>query len=561
MNARRSGALLRSADALGEPGGARRDTLPACGASLLDRATALRALREQRFDVLVIGGGIAGAGLALEAARAGAQVALVEARDFASGTSSKSSKLVHGGLRYIAQGHFGLTRESVRERNALLREADGLVQPMPFLLPVREGDRHGRRSVGIGLALYDFFAGMRTRRWFTPDALLERAPGLSTRALQGGWAYLDAQTDDARLVMRVLAEARALGAAIVNDAKVEGLLRRDGAVCGAIVHDRVGDAVIELRAGCVINATGVWADALRHEVGAPRKLRPLRGSHLLFPGWRLPLAQAVAFFHPDDGRPVFALPWEGATMVGTTDLDHREDLAHEPGITRTELRYLLRAVQSQFPSLGLRSADVLSTWSGVRPVVASGEAVDPSKEGREHLVVEEQGLLTVTGGKLTTFRSTAVQALKLAAHRVPALQRVQPHARVLAPAPASVQNALAVLPPALQQRWLARYGAQAADVLRAAQAGETPTIGATETTWAELRWACRHEAVNQLDDLLLRRTRLGLLLPAGGLGLWPRLQPMLSEELGWDAQRCETERVRYRELIASCYSVPAEVEG
>jgi glycerol-3-phosphate dehydrogenase len=527
-----------------------------------DRDAAWRALRTQRFDVLVIGGGIAGAGIALEAARAGARVALVEARDFASGSSSKSSKLVHGGLRYIAQGHFGLTRESVRERNALLRDMPGLVRPLSFLLPVRDGDRHGRRAVGIGLALYDLFAGRRTRRWFDPNALLERAPGLSGEALQGGWSYLDAQTDDARLVLRVLAEARALGAVVLNDAKVDDLLRRSGTIRGALLRDTAADRGAEVEAACVINATGVWADELRGALGRPPKLRPLRGSHLLLPGWRLPLAQAVAFFHPDDGRPVFALPWEGATMIGTTDLDHREPLAHEPGITRTELHYLLRAAQRQFPAHGLRSADIVSTWAGVRPVVASGQAVDPSKEGREHLVVEEEGLITVTGGKLTTFRSTALHALTLAAPRVPALQRpLRADAPVLAPVPADVLLALAALPQRQQHDWLARHGARAADVLAAAQPGEAETIGATGTSWAELRWACRHEAVQQLDDLLLRRTRLGLLLPHGGLALAPRLRPIVQQELGWDDDRWQRECERYRALIDACYAVPPEVDA
>lgn len=538
------------------------------------QALATREGPGPRFDVLVVGGGIAGAGVALEAARSHARVALVEARDFASGTSSRSSKLVHGGLRYIAQGHFGLTRESVRERDALLRDAQGLVWPLPFLLPVRDGDKNGRRKVGIGLALYDLFAGRRTRAWFDAQALHERVPGLSDQGLQGGWTYLDAQTDDARLVQRVLAEAQALGAVCVNYARVERLLRGagDGAgpgrVQGAVVHDVVGDRQVELQAACVINATGAWADTLRGQLGRAPRLRPLRGSHLMLPGWRLPLAQAFAFFHPDDGRPVFALPWEGATLVGTTDLDHHESLDHEPAISRAEFAYLMRALQAQFRSLGLQARDVVSTMAGVRPVVASGQAVDPSKEGREHLIVEEDGLVTVTGGKLTTFRPMALQALALAARDVPVLrdpaERTREEARCWVDWPPAVFDdspPVSGLPPALTSHWRARYGAHAAQVRDIAQPGELQRIGSTDTTWADLRWACQAEQVVHLDDLLLRRTRLGLLLPRGGEALLDRVQAIVQATLGWSEAHWRGERQRYLALIDACYGVPAQVEG
>lgn len=512
------------------------------------------------LDLLVIGGGIAGAGVALEAARRGARVALVEANDFASGTSSRSSKLVHGGLRYIAQGHVGLTRESVRERNALMREAPGLVAPLRFMMPVRRGDRHGRAALGIGLALYDYFAHARTRQWHGVPQVLERIPGLGTEGLEGGWSYLDAQTDDARLVLRVLAEARRHGALTLNHLRVTGLLRDAGGVRGARLHDSAGDSSFEVAARCVVNATGVWADALRGELGRPPKLRPLRGSHLLLPGWRLPVAQAVAFFHPADGRPVFALPWEGQTLVGTTDVDHA-DLAREPGITREELTYLLHAVHAQFPGAGVAQADVLSTWAGVRPVVASGKQVDPSKEAREHLVVEEDGLVTVTGGKLTTFRPSAVEALKLAQHRVPALARASADTRVFAPVPRAVGDCLQGLSPALRERWLARFGAHAAAVRACALEGELEPVAHTGVAWAELRWACRAEAVVHLDDLLLRRTRVGLLMRKGGVDAWPRVREIARQELGWNDERWQEEAARYTALIERCYALPREQEG
>ncbi|MCV2369480.1 glycerol-3-phosphate dehydrogenase/oxidase [Roseateles oligotrophus] len=526
----------------------------------------LQALRQ--VDVLVIGGGIAGAGVALEAARAGASVALVEARDFASGTSSRSSKLVHGGLRYLAQGRIGLTRESVREREALLRDAPGLVVPLRFLLPVRVGDKTGRRLLGVGLALYDALAGLRTRCWYGVAALLERAPILGLQGLLGGWSYQDAQTDDARLVLRLLAEARGLGAVTINHLAVKALTRGAAGVDGALLEDAINGDRFTLQAACVINATGVWADQLRAGLGHAPKLRPLRGSHLLFEAWRLPVAQALAFFHPDDGRPVFALPWEGATLVGTTDLDHADDLAQEPAISGAEFDYLLRALRQQFPSLGLGRADVLSTWAGVRPVLAEqgsqpGSSVvskqgDPSKATREHLIVEEDGLITVTGGKLTTFRSSAIAALRLAAVRVPALRNLRRHAAVLAPAGALP----AQLPGEWRQRWLARYGGEAQALLDCALAhpDELQHIDRSDYCWAELRFACRAEAVVHLDDLLLRRTRLGLLLRGGGAELLPKLEAIVCEELGWSAAQWADEVMHYLDRVARCYALPAETQ-
>jgi len=531
----------------------------------VNRAEDLAALRGGGlWDVLVVGGGIAGAGVALEAARAGAKVALVEARDFAGGTSSRSSKLVHGGLRYLGQGRIGLTRESLHERDALLAQAGGLVRPLRFVLPVRQGAKPGRRKLALGLRLYDALAGRRTRCWHDAAGVLGQAPGLDSHELIGGWSYLDAQADDARLVLRVLSEARSLGARVLNHLRVDTLLCADspmasgGVVQGARLVDTVSGEGFDLRARCVVNATGVWADVLRSQLGHAPMLRPLRGSHLLLPDWRLPLAQAVGLFHPLDQRPVFALPWEGATLVGTTDIDHRDDLAHEPGITRAELDYLLQALRHAFPALALGEADVRSTWSGVRPVVSSGRGVDPSSEPREHLVLDEQGLITVTGGKLTTFRSAARQALRCAARHVPALAGASADGAIFAP-PAAASKALDTLTPALRERWIARFGDDAPALLQAARPGELQTIANTGIAWAELRWACRHEAVVHLDDLLLRRTRIGLLLRDGAAELAPRLQSLVQQELHWSDDEWQREWLRYQALIARCYALPPKV--
>ncbi len=483
------------------------------------RAEDLARLTAQEWDIVVIGGGITGAGIALEAARRGLQVALVEQRDFAWGTSSRSSKLVHGGLRYLKQGQLGLTRDSVRERQNLMREAQGLVDPQSFAFADYKGRKPGRWLFQLGLAVYDWLAGLYARHYYAVDEFLMLAPNIGRKDLKGGLCYLDAKTDDARLVLRVLQEARTKGALAINYLGAQQLLRMPdelgGAVRGVQLQDAVNGQSYAVQAKVVINATGAWADGLRQQQGAKAKLRPLRGSHLVLPAWRLPVAQAISLMHPQDGRPVFAFPWEGVTLVGTTDIDHSADLQQEARITPAESEYLLAALRFQFPQLQLTQADVIATYAGVRPVVDTGKA-DPSKEGRDHVVWMEQGLLTVTGGKLTTFRLIALDALQHAAGMLPHSHATKPASPVFGPC-----DALPVFNTGLttqqRHRLQGHYGPLAAQVLAAAHPGELQTIAGTETLWVELRWAARTEAVVHLQDLMLRRTRLGLLLRGGGV--------------------------------------------
>ena len=361
-------------------------------------------------------------------------------------------------------------------------------------MPVRKGDKNGQFKLGLGLAAYDFFAGARSRRWRDPAALLERAPMLSPRDLLGGWSYLDAETDDARLVLRVLAEARRVGALTLNHLAVDAFSRGAGGVEGASLRDAASGETFAVTARCIVNATGAWADRMRGKIGLAAKLRPLRGSHLLFAAERLPVAQAIAFFHPDDARPVFALPWEGATLLGTTDLDHAQDLDREPAISPAEVDYLLAAARYAFPALALAAADIVSTFAGVRPVVSSHRAVDPSKETREHLILEEDGLVTVTGGKLTTFRSSAIETLKHVAARVPSLGALRGDLPVFAAPSADARAAVHDLPAPMQARWLAAYGDDAAALRAMARPEELMAIAANGSTLAELRWAFRAAA-------------------------------------------------------------------
>ncbi len=503
------------------------------------------------WDVLVIGGGITGAGIAHEASRYGLRTLLVERGDFACGTSSRSSKMVHGGLRYLKEGKIGLTRESVRERERLLREAPGLVEPLSFLAPHYRARKPGKTLYGIGLAMYDVLGGTWKHRSVDAEEALRLVPGLRHEDLIGAHVFTDATTDDARLVLRVLQEAQDLGALAINYVEVVGLVRDGGCVVGANVVERVTGARAEIVARVVINATGASADVLRASVGETPKLRPLRGSHLLLPDWRLPLAQAVAFSHPRDGRPVFAYPWNGTTLVGTTDIDHRGDLRDEPSITADEVAYLLEALADAFPGLSIGRADIVSTFAGVRPVVASG-AVDPSKESRDQMLLEEHGLITIAGGKLTTFRPMAAAALRAALRHLPAASRNARSGAALRDTPLPQTG---MLSPSARRRLAGRYGAHAQAVLAGAARDGLSPIGGPETLWAELSYAAAHEAVVHLDDLLLRRTRVGLALPQGGAEFFARIRAC-TPALEWDDARWNEEITAYRARWQRHYSVP-----
>lgn len=489
------------------------------------------------WDLIVIGGGITGVGILREAARAGLRALLIERGDFASGTSSRSSKLVHGGLRYLASGDWRLTRESVRERQALMRAAPGLVEPLTFLVPMYAGQRPGRLAMGAALRLYDRMAGLRYSRHLDRETLHWREPSLKGAGLKGAFTYLDARTDDARLVLRVLSEALADGAAAANYVAAESLLIENDRVTGVRARDAVTGDAAELRAPAVINATGPWADGLRAQVDGGARLRPLRGSHFLFDFARLPVAQAVTLFHPRDSRPLFAFPWEGVSVLGTTDLDHAGWPARPARMTPREADYLLEGAAHYFPGLGLRGGDALCTYAGVRPVVAGG-ADNPSAESRESAIWDERGLLTVTGGKLTTYRVTALEALAAARDRLPKATRLDGRAPILRPAPPPARPA--------EARLAGRYGAAYARMRRELppETDFTPVPGSVALR-AELRWALRHEAVTALDDLLLRRTRLGLLLPDGAATALDEVGELCRAELGWDDARWRHERDAY----------------
>lgn len=495
-----------------------------------------------RYDLIVIGGGITGAGIAREAVRSGASVLLVDARDFAAGTSSWSSKLVHGGLRYLKNGQWRLTLESVRERQRLLAEAPGLVNAQPFLMPIYADRKPGRWMMQLGLRIYDAMAGVRRSRWLPRRAALEAESSLAADQLKGAMLFEDASTDDARLVLRLLHEAAQGGAVLRN--YTEAQVRMQGERCvGVALSDRQSGESRDIGAAVVINATGVWASRLAGAPGGAPSLRPLRGSHLVLSQARLPLRNAISWLHPVDRRPIFAHPWEGAVIYGTTDLDHTDAL-DRPRITTGEVAYLIDALRRQFPGVDLGVADVLSSYAGIRPVVDSGKD-NPSDESRESALWTSPGLINVTGGKLTTFRTTARESLAAAAREVPALLPGADAAVFDSPATAGVS-----------QRLVGRFGAAVARELAQAPAEEREPIAGTPYSWAELRWSVRQEWVVGLQDLMMRRTRLGLVAARGAAASLPRILDICRQELGWDEARCASERQAYLEYWQAQHAPP-----
>lgn len=510
---------------------------------------------QQEWDVIIIGGGITGAGILREATRLGLNALLVEQRDFAWGTSSRSSKLVHGGLRYLKEGKLRLTRDAVREREQLLLDGPGLIEPIDFLLATYDGEHPGRLIYSAGLTIYDLLALQWSHRYYSAQEFNLMAGQLTQEGLEGGFRYGDAQTDDARLVLRVIREAVSAGATAINYMRAEELVvDSDGNVQGVRLYDQVGDRRIDVKAKVTINASGAWADRLRTHPDPEEKIRPLRGSHLIFPAWRLPAAQAVTFLHPLDRRPVFIIPWEEVTLVGTTDADHNTPLDEEPCITGQEVAYLMAAVDARYPSLSVTLDDVISAYTGVRPVIGSGKE-KPSDESRDHVIWNEDGLITVTGGKLTTFRLIAEDVLDEVRKQITDLPQFDIDAPILDPVDTlDLDNDY--LSTDTIRRLQGRYGAEAGSLLEAAQAGELKKIPQTNTLWAELRWAARSEGVIHLDDLLLRRVRLGLVVENGGAAHMKRIRAICQAELGWDDSRWENEEEAYKRLWEHCYSLP-----
>jgi glycerol-3-phosphate dehydrogenase len=555
---------------------------------MISRAAAIDEIAGQRFEVVVIGGGITGAGVALDAASRGYSVALLERGDYAIGTSSRSSKMVHGGLRYLQNLDLGLVREALIERQLMVQLAPHLVYPTPFIVPSFAAERRDRR-VGIGLNMYDVMATTRVGRsrremrsskeedqdfYWSPDRhrtigreeLLELVPALEPRDPNDAYLFYDCQTDDVRLVLTVLGEAARFGAVLLNGADVTELLTDDGRATGVAFVDSESGERFEVGADNVVNATGVWADRIRpeevvEEEDQPR-IAPSRGTHLLLDRDDLSTGSAACIVPAGEGRTIFALPWYGRTLVGTTDNEYDGDIDHPiPG--EDEVAYLLDAVNAFFGT-SLSDTDLVGAFAGVRPLISTGDpkkSVDISRKAE--LYETSSGMLTITGGKLTTWRRMAKQTVDRLVERE---GREAPchTAEIPLGMPARAEDLEApdgVGEEAVSQLAF-RYGHAARVVLDVAWKNPklaAPIIDRRPDLLAEAAIAARLEQARSVADVLLRRTRLGL-LAAPQLRTADAVRPVaeaMGAELGWSRRRVRREAEAWPAAAAEAGIDPA----
>ncbi len=502
-------------------------------------------------DVLVIGGGITGAGIFHEAALLGLKVGLVEQADFASGSSSRSSKLIHGGLRYLKRLQLRITRAACRERDLLALLNPHVVQPMPFLYPAFKHDPTPGWHVSLGLTMYDHLTPFSHRhQHLKRNQVKKLVPMLATRGLEFGLLYDDCVADDAQLTWSVVRAGQRAGGVALNYARVEELVRdQAGQVMGARVRDGLTGQLHEVRASVVVNATGAWCDQLRQLLGAvPPRVKPSRGSHLLFPRHRLPLPVAVTGLSADDGRPVFAVPHPEGTLVGTTDVFHQGPLEN-PRPSMEEVSYLMRYVQRAFPQARLSFQDVCGSFAGVRPIVDRAAAT-PAEASREEAVWVEHGMVSTAGGKLTTYRVTAAKVVREVLALLPESRRPQvqelPLASAVLPDRVSAQALEALLAsglsPVVASGLLRRLGAQALALVAGSPADQLEPLEETfGLSLAEVRYHLRFSALARLSDLLLRRVRVGMWQPQQCLALAEKLEGLVRREAGWSADRWQQE--------------------
>jgi glycerol-3-phosphate dehydrogenase len=533
-----------------------------------DRSDSLRRLAATHFDVVVVGGGITGVGCALDAASRGLRTALVERDDFASGTSSKSSKLVHGGLRYLQQGDVRLVYEALLERQRLRHNAPHLVSTLPFLIPIfgRDGvvDKKLARAMGSAMWMYDLTGGARIgklHRRVSVDEAMAHFPTLRRERLLPSYLYYDARADDARLCLTVARTAAIdFGAVIANGATVTGL-RKDARGVTTGIEVTADGRRLEVTTDAVVNATGVWADDLRalDRPGSSPTIRPAKGIHITVPWHKLRNDIAAVIPVPGDRRSVFVVPWGDFTFVGTTDTDY-DGPVDDPQCTADDVAYLLAAVNAS-TTADLTVDDVVGTWAGLRPLVAAASSGRTADLSRRHKVQRsESGVVTITGGKLTTYREMASDTIDEVLEHVlgaKALERVQRHSRTrrLRLRGAEGHAALVADPEAASPlgadvvRHLAdRYGGEARVVLAMAERDPDlagPLVPGLPYLRAEAVYAARYEMARTVDDVLSRRTRARLLARDDSAAAAPAVADLLGAELGWDEARRAEQAAAY----------------
>ncbi|HVD06489.1 MAG TPA: glycerol-3-phosphate dehydrogenase [Gemmatimonadaceae bacterium] len=527
-------------------------------AALTQRAQSLANLGSRRFDVLVVGGGITGVGVARDAALRGMNVALVERDDFASGTSSRSSRLVHGGLRYLEHGHLHLVFESSLERRRLLELAPHLVRPLEFIWPVYEGARVPRWKLGAGLFLYDLLALFRNvapHRRLDPDEVLAREPRLRAEDLTGGASYFDAATDDARLTLATALGAHEAGATVANHAGVRRLLVTRGRTGGAIVADSIGGSEVSVRARIVVNAAGPWSDEIRRldEPTARATLRGTKGVHVTVPRDRIGNHNALTLLSPVDGRVMFLLPGDTHAVIGTTDTE-TDASPDDVRASRDDVDYLLRTANHFFPAASLTAEDVVCAWAGIRPLVAGRFGTDAAAASREHeITVSERGVVSVSGGKLTTYRAMSAEVVDVVERelgrvatpsetaRVPLPggdfdsfeQEVERALRTLGGSVTSGMTGVAEHAEQLVRAYGSRWKAVWAPVRDDPSLAE-PLVAGLPYMRAEVAYAVSDEMAVTLADALVRRTHVAFESRDHGRGAAPIAADIAGERLGWD---------------------------
>ncbi|GDX81877.1 glycerol-3-phosphate dehydrogenase [Deltaproteobacteria bacterium] len=526
------------------------------------------------YDILIVGGGIVGAGAARDAAMRGLKVALVEQRDLAYGTSSRSSKLVHGGLRYLEQREFSLVFEAVSERRVLMEIAPHLVNPLGFLFPVYQGAKFGPFTLNIGMWIYDglsLFRSPKIHKNLKAREVAEEEPSLSRDGLRGAPLYYDCSTDDARLTLENALDAQAHGAELFTWTKVQGFLRDEaGRISGVRAQAAHGGAEIELHARVVINATGPWSDSVRNPDGSrPKLLRLTKGVHVVVPRERLPLRHAVVCAHPDDKRVLFAIPWGDRTYIGTTDTDY-EGAPEDVACSAADAEYLLACMARYFPGARLGPDDILATWAGLRPLI-SGEG-SASSVSREHeILVDADGLITIAGGKLTTFRKMSAEVVDRAVAMLRltgALTKPLPEAYTARqPLPGAVGwpedddatrvetmvKEVAEVDDATASLLVSTYGTRAMDVVRLIAAdlalGAALSEGRPERL-AQVDFAVDREVARTVCDVLMRRTQLYYRAADQGLSAAPIVAKRMQQKLGWTDERRDQEIAAFEEEVA-----------
>lgn len=546
------------------------------------RQEVLERLPTETFDLLIIGGGITGAGLALDGAVRGFNVALVEKRDFAAGTSSRSTKLIHGGLRYLEHFDFALVREGLRERAILLDIAPHLAEPFPFLIPIyKQRQRNYDRPLLMraGLWLYDLLAGkygIEKYRRISLAQTLRLAPQLDTQGLRGGFLYYDALTNDSRLVIDVIKTAHEYGAAIANYTEVVGFLHdNDGKIAGVHLRDLLTGREMEARARVVINATGVWMedvtrlDATHAQPNHFHRVRPSKGIHLTVAAERLMVKAACLIPALNGHRFYFVVPWQGRINIGTTDTDYQGD-KDMPRAEVREVEEILAAINAYFPDANLQPVDVISSWAGLRPLIGESATKATTDVSRKEFVLErDDGLISIAGGKLTTYRHMAEHGINLALlrlyerFRIKAKQGVSTVGVKLVGAIkrkdieglAQQLAANSSLTLATSRHLVHTYGTEAQEILEIMRQGrqllQSELVNDLPDIGAEIVYAARYEMAMTLSDALARRTRLLMLDGAQALTCAPFVANLMARELGWD----EKEIKRQLALLRNEYTL------